>query len=275
MSKETIPVTLILTHYRRPHTVIKALISLAEQTVQPAEVIIIDDYSPRGEWLVLYSHIYCNLHYLPGELRIRRTPFNVGLGKTRNMAIDLATQPYIALMDDDDTWHPQKLEFQWEAFERHPMVSGSFCFTWAMRGSIVKRFPAYRWTNMFNDLYLGDKINHVPAPTMLINREMLAYVGGWGRTRHAEDLSTALRLSAVCPAYCVDKPLIYSDPYAPSLSTSRKPLLQVMDYLRSLTEGARFAVRCGRKLPVPLWLRYKQVLINYVKGSIVSYFNPW
>ena len=265
MSRETIPVTVILTHYRRPYTVVKALMSLAEQTVRPANLIFIDDHSPLPEYQLFHEHA---ASIIPFDWHpwFYRTPFNFGLGKARNMAVGMANKPYVAFMDDDDTWHPEKLELQYKAFWY--TFDLSFCFTWAMRGG-VKKFPAYRGEYIFDDLYLGQRINHVPAPTMMISRFWLAQAGGWGRTRHAEDFSTALRLSVVGRAYCVDKPLIYSDPDTPSLSRSRPKLYQVVDYLRALTEGARFAVACGHKLPVPLAVRYKQVLTNYMKGQIV------
>ena len=265
MSKETIPVTVILTHYRRPYTVLKALMSLANQTVRPREIIVIDDSSPEPEFQILLSNAYSFIP--PSTLRVFETPFNVGLGRTRNMAASIATQHYVAMMDDDDTWHPEKLELQYTAFMANP--HGAFCFTGGFKGG-VKRFPAYRWEYIFDDLYLGQSINHVTGPTMMVNRFHLSSVGGWGLARHTEDLATALRLSVIGTAYCIDQPLIYHPEHNPdSLTGSQGQLKTVYNYLKALTEGARFAVACGHKLPVPLVVRYKQVLTNYMKGQIV------
>ena len=51
---------------------------------------------------------------------------NVGAGEARNRGWALATQPYVAFLDADDTWHPQKLEIQhaWMADHADYVLTG-------------------------------------------------------------------------------------------------------------------------------------------------------
>lgn len=47
---------------------------------------------------------------------------NEGPGSARNAGWDKARCQYIAFLDSDDVWHPQKLECQYRYMEEHPYV---------------------------------------------------------------------------------------------------------------------------------------------------------
>ncbi|MCQ4263734.1 glycosyltransferase family 2 protein [Pseudomonas stutzeri] len=93
--------------------------SIACQTLRPAEVILVDDNSAdRTEFLLKEIQ----QSYAEGWIKIVRQFSNKGPGSARNAGWELASQPYIAFLDSDDAWHPQKIEIQWRWMVDHPEV---------------------------------------------------------------------------------------------------------------------------------------------------------
>jgi len=112
-------VSVIIPCYRCTHTIERAVLSVAKQTLRPIEVILIDDYSGDGtlELLKRIQHDYAK-----GWIKVITQWTNQGPGSARNVGWEVATQPYIAFLDSDDAWHPQKVEIQWLWMVAHPEV---------------------------------------------------------------------------------------------------------------------------------------------------------
>src|SRR2546427_9146273 len=106
----TAPVSVLIPSYCCADTVARAVESAVEQTLTPAEIIMVDDASPDG------GKTYCALKDLQQRfsrrtaIRIIRLERNGGPGAARNRAWEVASQPYVAFLDADDAWHPRKLE---------------------------------------------------------------------------------------------------------------------------------------------------------------------
>lgn len=112
----TAPVSVIIPCYRCSDTVERALDSALNQTLQPAEILLIDDASGDGSLDLL-----CNLEktHAP-RVKVISLAENGGPGLARNAGWEAATQPWLAFLDADDAWHPRKLEIQWAWLESHP-----------------------------------------------------------------------------------------------------------------------------------------------------------
>ncbi|EHJ4093882.1 glycosyltransferase family 2 protein [Escherichia fergusonii] len=87
---------------------IKHLIKVVqEQTYQSWEMIIIDDCSNDETFSVLSEIARCDK-----RIKVFRNESNLGPGKTRNKAIEIARGRFIAFLDADDEWCTNKLEVQ-------------------------------------------------------------------------------------------------------------------------------------------------------------------
>jgi hypothetical protein len=84
---------------------------LEEQTLKDFEVIIVDDGSDDG----LAGAVSESRTSFP--LRCIRLTKKRGAGAARNIGIDQARGRYVALLDSDDAWHPEKLERDFQRFE--------------------------------------------------------------------------------------------------------------------------------------------------------------
>lgn len=99
-------VSIITPSYNSKRFILDAINSLIDQTESDFEVLIVDDASPDNSADFIE-------HVLPDDRFILiRLSKNVGAAEARNIALKNAKGRYIAFLDSDDTWYPQKLEKQ-------------------------------------------------------------------------------------------------------------------------------------------------------------------
>jgi teichuronic acid biosynthesis glycosyltransferase TuaG len=114
------PVSVVIPCYRCADTIRRALASVYQQTWRPSEVILVEDGS--GDDTLKYLH-ELQAVYPNGWLQVLTLPQNSGPSTARNMGWDKARQPYIAFLDADDAWHPEKIRLQLEWMLANPDVA--------------------------------------------------------------------------------------------------------------------------------------------------------
>lgn len=119
MNRECISVTVVIPCFRCGSTIGRAIDSIVKQTCKPAEVVLVDDASGDGTLGVLRQ---IEQQY-PGWIKIVALAENAGAASARNAGWAVATQTYIAFLDSDDAWHPQKIEIQYAYMQAHPEVA--------------------------------------------------------------------------------------------------------------------------------------------------------
>lgn len=102
----TIPETsIIMPAYNSAPFIREAIDSVLAQTYTKWELVIVDDASTDDTAQVVMS-------YHDERIRYKRNGQNMGAALTRNKAIAMAQGRYIAFLDADDLWLPEKLEKQ-------------------------------------------------------------------------------------------------------------------------------------------------------------------
>ena len=105
-------VSVVVPTYNAPALLRETLDTVFAQTLADFEVVVVDDGSTDDTPDVLRS-------LDDPRLRIVRQA-NAGIGAARNRGIDAARGRYVALLDHDDLWKPDKLAVQVEFMQRHP-----------------------------------------------------------------------------------------------------------------------------------------------------------
>ncbi|MFK2889634.1 glycosyltransferase family 2 protein [Dyella flagellata] len=114
------PVSVVVPCYRCAATIDEAVGSIANQTLLPAEVLLVEDCSGDGSLAALQRIAAA---YEEGWIKVIALADNGGPSRARNIAWEQATQTYIAFLDADDTWAPRKLELQMAALKADPSIA--------------------------------------------------------------------------------------------------------------------------------------------------------
>jgi teichuronic acid biosynthesis glycosyltransferase TuaG len=123
---QPLPVSVVIPTYNAADTLPRAIQSIACQTLLPAEIIIVDDAS-TDETLEVVEHL--SAIYPRLSIKLIRLLKNSGAGTARNAGWQVSRQEFLAFLDSDDSWHPQKLEIQhqWMCKNPNTVISGHLC----------------------------------------------------------------------------------------------------------------------------------------------------
>ncbi len=193
-------ISVIIPTYNRKHTLQRAIDSVLAQTFKPYEIIIVDDGSKDGtkEWLL---QNYPSVQYIHQP--------NNGVSSARNKGIQISQGSWIALLDSDDEWMPEKLEYQSRFIELNR--DSSFCHTneiWIRNGVRVNQMKKHK-------KYGGDIFKHcldicrISPSSSIIKKDVFEEVGAFDESLTVcEDYDLWLRVTAKFNILFLDEPLI-------------------------------------------------------------------
>lgn len=106
-------VSIVVATYRRQETLIRALRSLATQTYNHIEIVLVDD-NDQAEWNQKVERIADDFGAEFPEISLQRIVLhpNKGSAKARNAGIEAAHGEYVTFLDDDDVYLPDKVKRQ-------------------------------------------------------------------------------------------------------------------------------------------------------------------
>ncbi len=120
MQASQISVSVVIPTCKRPSLLLRAVASALGQTFSNLEVIVVVDGNDPATQTALKT-------VADPRLKIVSKPVQEGANQARNSGIAAAQGKWIALLDDDDEWFPNKLEIQIGMAEksqfRHPVVA--------------------------------------------------------------------------------------------------------------------------------------------------------
>lgn len=108
-------VSVIIPTFNRSGLLARAVESVVRQTYSNLEILIVDDASDDDTPAIVRQFADRRIHYI-------RHAANQGGAATRNTGIEAASGKYIAFLDDDDEWEPEKTEIQLAAMAHYDAV---------------------------------------------------------------------------------------------------------------------------------------------------------
>jgi glycosyltransferase involved in cell wall biosynthesis len=160
----------------------EALESILKQSYQSLEIIVVDDGSTDGTAAVMG-------HYA-GQVRLLRQA-NAGTAAARNLGLNAANGEFIAFLDADDLWHPEKLERQTARFQTRPELD--YCVTHVQNFWVPELIEEER---RFRDHRISKALPGYSTGTLLVRRALFDTVGQFNPAiKHADDTEWFLRTS--------------------------------------------------------------------------------
>lgn len=168
-------VSVIIPTYNRAQYIAEAIDSVLNQTYQDFEIIIVDDGSTDNtkEIIKPYLDDYSNkIRYFYQK--------NKGISAARNMAINKAREDYIAFLDSDDRWLPEKLEKQMKVIKDENINFVYSAMYVENNGRMTNRIiPANPATDF---LGLLTKNQSIAMATTIIKKEYITKTGMFDET---------------------------------------------------------------------------------------------
>ena len=203
-------ISVIIPTYNRKHTLPRALDSVLAQSFQPFEIIVIDDGSTDGtfEWIISEYPSIKLIEPFNGPKPLKGYSPN-GVSAARNAGTKVAKGDWIALLDSDDEWLPDKLAKQVQALKENPEIL--FCHTneiWIRHGVRVNQMKKHqKYGGMIFEKCLD--ICRISPSSSLFHKSILDDIGLFDeKLKVCEDYDLWLRISAKYPVLFLDEPLI-------------------------------------------------------------------
>ena len=227
---------MVIPSYNHAHFLKQAIQSVIDQTYTNWEALVVDNHSEDNTYSIVNSF---------KDSRIKLFKFhNKGvIAASRNLGIRHARGEWVAFLDSDDWWYPEKLEISVQALRRGVQL---VCHAedWIKNGTIirtVKYGPKYKAT--YRHLLYGK--NCISTSAVTLSRDSVMSVGGFTEVPQAigvEDYHLWLKLAkAHYKTEFIDEVLgcyrIYSTSYSSNLTRQMHSERWVLeDHFKDLTK---------------------------------------
>lgn len=226
-------ITVVVPAYNAAWCVKRAIDSVLAQRWSDYELVVVDDGSTDETADVLAAY--------GAQIRVVRQA-NAGLSAARNAGIKAAAGEWVAFLDADDWWLPEKLAAQMALIAREPDIG--FCSTFARIVSPDGE-QLELWSdgglhgNILADLFGANAGVAGSGSAVLARRDLLTRCGGFDTTlRSVEDIDMWMRLAAISTYACVPEALACILRAPGSMSRNREVMresaLRVMKKNRAL-----------------------------------------
>jgi glycosyltransferase involved in cell wall biosynthesis len=214
-------ISVIIPTYNGARFVADTIRSIASQTLPPKQIIVVDDCSTDDTREQVMAS--------GADVTFVTNQQNNGICFSRNVGIDISTGRLIALCDQDDLWHPRKLETQAASFRAHPGLHLLFTNFTYQRGATLDEMDKFAhaphgfWQDLAETSDDGTLLLRHPAipkllefqpvfpSTVMFSREMIGTIGRFDASlgrEQSEDLEFLFRCDLSCRLGALTMPLV-------------------------------------------------------------------
>jgi len=257
-------VSIVIPSYNRADDLKRALRSVSAQTYSNWEVIVVDNNSNDNTDDVLQS-------FNESRIRLFKIHNNGVIAASRNKGIRKARGEYIAFLDSDDWWMPQKLEVSMQSLEQGYDVF--YHDLWGVKqesGQVFKKRMKGRHVSepVYADLI--NKGNAISTSSVVVRKEVLQKVSGQSEDPEliaAEDFECWLRISRVTERFIYIPVILgYYWMGAENMSNAKRSLIN----LKRLQTLHIEPYNKENNPELPVWWEYAFARATYLVGETLA-----
>jgi glycosyltransferase involved in cell wall biosynthesis len=200
-------VSVIIPVYNGERYLAETVQSVIDQTMTAWEIIAVNDGSSDRSLEILEAF----REREPGRVRVI-TVKNGGVSRARNTGSALARGRYIAFLDQDDLWAPDKLRLQTALISgcNHPLITFTNETLIDEQGTIIRENVLTLKESCRGDIFASLLFdNFIPISSVMLEKELFIKAGGFDPSYAlAEDFDLLLRVAKEIPAEYIDSPLL-------------------------------------------------------------------
>jgi glycosyltransferase involved in cell wall biosynthesis len=214
-------VAVIIPLYNRADFIAQTIQSVFNQTYPNIELIVVDDGSTDNSRNVVKK--------FADKIRLLEHPGRVNKGQSAaiNLGIKSSKSKYVAILDSDDLFAPEKIQLQVEYLEKNHDIGLVYGNGYAINEQGEKTYPIYKDGHRENsdpERVLMDCYFLLPNNS-LIKRKVLEEVGSFDESlRSAQDHDMAIRVAEVTKLAYLEKELFYYRRHGNSISAKNASL---------------------------------------------------
>lgn len=200
-------VSCVIPTYKRSDMLPRAIQSVLSQTYSNIEVVVVDDNEPNDEFSLETQKMIAGFLNNP-RVRFIQQEKHINGAVARNVGIHEAYGKYVAFLDDDDEWLPEKIEKQLAILENDESISGATSLYVAEKGDkVVRRCPVYTGENLQLKVFMREV--SIFTSTFIARKDKLLEMGGFDPKllRH-QDLQLFIDFLAIGKIEPVCEPLV-------------------------------------------------------------------
>lgn len=149
--------SIIMPLFNASDTLVQAVDSVISQSFLDWELIIIDDFSNDNSYTIAKKYVDSD-----PRIKVIHLENNSGVATARNVGIDNAKGDYIAFLDSDDYWAPNKLEIQLKYFNKYSSIDVVFSEYYRFNSHrILGKVGVPNTVIQFNNLLKGNCIGNL------------------------------------------------------------------------------------------------------------------
>ena len=230
-----------------------ALQSVKNQSYRPLQLLVVDDGSTDDtgdvvkKWVEEHASDDFAVHYLWQE--------NQGGNSARNHGISNAQGEFVAFLDSDDLWDPEKLMLQIDIFDQDDTLGAVYCGVRHVDAATSRVVEPAKRAYPAGDILSQILVRDVTSPTSayILKREIFGKVGDFDTTLHArQDWDMWIRLAAECPIGSLPSALVEYREHTGTRTASdpNKEINaygRIMEKYKVLRAKQSLGVRCAAK----------------------------
>lgn len=257
-------VSVIIPTYKRNDRLREAIDSVVNQTYVNLEIIIVDDNDPSSSYRKETENLM--MQYKDNKkIRYIQHSENTGGAIARNTGISQAGGEYIAFLDDDDIYLPEKIEKQYEVFQKHTgeKLGLVYCYVQGIddaRNTLWNSFNDYEGTPLYEQMLCCI----AGTSLWLCPKKALLDVGGFIRSPNKQDsiLLTKL-LGEGYTVYRVPEILVLynDDPHNVKVSGINRKNIEGILLLRQISRDYYHLL--SKKQAKKVEINFSSTLVNY------------